>query len=122
MKKIIIVEDDPMLADLYKMKFSMSDFEVFMAKNGKEAIGIAKKENVDVVLTDLIMPEMDGYEMTKILRSGEYNPNIKIIIFSNMDQQDSEEKFAGFKVDGFVMKSKYTPSEMLEEVKKIINK
>lgn len=121
MQKIIIVEDDSMLADIYQMKFSSSGFEVFLAENGKLALEIAKKEKVDVILTDLIMPEMDGFALTKILRSGDYDPNIKIIIFSNMDQEDNQKKLAEFKISGYITKSNYSPAKLVEEVKKIIN-
>lgn len=120
MQKIIIVEDDQMLSDIYKMKFSNSGFEVLVAENGKEALEIAKKEKIDVVLTDLFMPEMDGFELTKILRSGEYDSEIKIIVFSNLDQEDSQKKFAELKINGYITKSNYTPAELVEEVKKII--
>lgn len=121
MQKIIIVEDDPMLIDIYKMKFSNSGFEVFVAENGKEALEIAKKEKIDTVLTDLFMPEMDGFELTKILRSGEYDSDIKIIVFSNLDKQDSQKKFANLKINGYITKSNYSPAELVDEVKKIIS-
>ena len=120
MQKIIIVEDDPMLSDIYQMKFSNSGFEVFLAENGKVALEVAKKENADVVLSDLVMPEMDGFELAKKLRSEEYDPNIKIIIFSNLDPENSKEKFGDLKIDGIITKSNYNPSQLVEEVKKII--
>jgi len=121
MSKIIIVEDDPMISEIYQKKFSASGFEVFLAENGKVALDIVKKEKVDIVLSDLIMPEMDGFELTKILRSGTYDPNIKIIMLSNLSQEDSRKKVLELGANGFIAKSEFTPAEMVNEVKKIIN-
>lgn len=122
MTKIIIVEDDPMLSDIYQMKFSSSGFEVSVAENGKVALDIIKKEKIDIVLVDIVMPEMDGFELTRILRSGNYDSKIKIIIVSNLDQEDIKKKFADLKIDGFIAKSNYNPTELVEEVQKIINR
>ena len=84
MAKIVIVEDDSMIAEIYKKKFSESGFEVLMAVSGDEVLSLAKKEKIDIILLDLIMPKMDGFAVTKELRSGKYDSNIKIIIFSKM--------------------------------------
>ena len=118
MSKIIIVEDDPMISEIYQMKFSTSGLKVFLAKTGKEALEIIKEKKIDIVLSDLIMPEMDGFELTKILRGGDYDPKIKIIMLSNL--VDSREKVIELGADGFVAKSAFTPAEIVNEVKKII--
>ena len=120
MSKIIIVEDDPMLSEIYQMTFSGAGFEVFLAENGKTALDVIKKENVDVVLSDLIMPEMDGFELIKILRGGEYDPKIKIIITSNLSDEDNHKKAIELGANGFIIKSNCTPSQLVEEAKKII--
>lgn len=121
MSKIIIVEDDPMISEIYQKKFSDSGFEVFLAENGKIALDIVKKEKVDIVLSDLIMPEIDGFELTKILRSETYDPGIKIIMLSNLSQEDSRKKAIEAGANGFIAKSDFTPAEMVSEVKKIIS-
>lgn len=121
MSKILIVEDDPMLSEIYQMKLSSSGFEVFLAETGKQALEIIKKEKIDVVLSDLVMPEMDGFKLLKILRSGEYDPNIKIIMLSNLSQDDSRKEVLGLGANGFLAKSDFTPAEMVKEVKRMIN-
>jgi len=119
MSKIIIVEDDSMISEIFQRKFSESGFEVFLAENGKQALEIINKEKINVVLSDLIMPEMGGFELTKTLRGGGYDPNIKIIIISNLI--DSLENAIELGANGFLTKSAFTPTEMVNEVKKILD-
>ncbi len=121
MQKIIIVEDDSMLQEIYKTKFSNSGFEVFIAENGKVTLEILKKEKINVVITDLIMPEMDGFELIKNLRGGEYDPNIKIIALSNLSQKEDRDSVMQLGANGFIVKSDFTPTQLVAEVKKILN-
>jgi two-component system alkaline phosphatase synthesis response regulator PhoP len=122
MAKIVIVEDDSMIAEIYKKKFSESGFEVLMAVSGDEVLNLAKKEKIDVILLDLIMPKMDGFEVTKNLRSGNFDPNIKIIIFSNLNQAEDKEKAMNLGANGFIVKSSYNPSELVAEVQRLSNR
>ena len=121
MAKIVIVEDDPMIAEIYNKKFSSSGFEVLMATSGEGVLSLVKKEKIDIILLDLIMPKMDGFTVTKELRSGKYDPNIKIIIFSNLNQEEDKEKAMNLGANGFVAKSSYNPSELVAEVQRLAN-
>lgn len=118
MSKILIVEDDPMMREIYEKKFSEAGFEVSMAENGKQAIDVIKKEKIEVVLSDLVMSEMDGFELVKTLRGEGYDPNIKIIILSNLF--DSKDQVMELGANGFLSKYAHIPSEIVAEVKKII--
>lgn len=122
MANIIIVEDDPMISEIYQKKFSDSGFTVFAADSGDKALEIAKKEKVDAILLDLIMPKMNGFEVVKALREGpEYDKNIKIIIFSNLSQREDREKAMKLGADGFITKADYTPSALVKEVERLMN-
>jgi len=120
MQKMLIAEDDQMLQDIYKMKFSNSGFEVFVAENGKVALEIAKKEKIDIVLTDSIMPEMDGVELIRNLRGGEYDPSMKIIMLSNLSQKEDRDNVMQLGATGFIAKTDFTPAQLVIEVNKII--
>jgi len=121
MAKIILVEDDSMTIEIYKKKFEEAGFEVVIATTGKEALNRAAKEDADVMLLDLVLPELGGLEVLKeIKKSGKYNPGLKVIIFSNLDSEEEKSSALKYGVDGFIPKTKYTPSELVEEVKKII--
>jgi len=119
MTKIVIVEDDSMIAEIYKRKFSESGFEVLMAVSGEEVLNLAKKEKIDIILLDLMMPKMDGFAVTKSLRSGEYDANIKIIIFSNLNQKEDRDKAMDLGANGFITKANYNPSELVAEVQRL---
>jgi len=110
-----------MTIEIYKKKFEEAGFEVVIATTGKEALNCAAKENADVMLLDLVLPELGGLEVLKeIKKSGKYNPGLKVIIFSNLDSEEEKSSALKYGADGFIPKTKYTPSELVEEVKKII--
>ena len=112
-----------MIAEIYQKKFSDSGFEVFMATNGDQALNLAKVQKPDVIMTDLIMSRMDGFQLIEALRSGEeYDPNIKIIVTSNLSQTEDQEKAEKLGANGFVAKSEYSPSDLVKEVQRLISK
>lgn len=119
MASIIIVEDDPMISEIYQKKFADSGFQVFAATSGEQTLSIAKKEKIDLILLDLIMPKMSGLEVIENLRGGGYDPGIKIIVFSNLSSGEDREKALRLGANGFVAKSEYTPSELVREVQRL---
>ncbi|MDR3559567.1 MAG: response regulator [Candidatus Pacebacteria bacterium] len=121
MTNIIIVEDDPMISEIYQKKFSDSGFHVMAAESGEQALVLAKKEKVDVMLLDLIMPKMNGFEVIQAIRSGGYDENIKIIVFSNLNQREDHEKAIKLGADGFILKADYTPSALVKEVERLMD-
>ena len=120
MQKMLIAEDDPKISDLYRMVFSTTDFEVFMAENGKKALEILKKEKVDIVLTDSVMPEMDGFELIEALRGGEFDKNMKIIMLSNLSEKEDHDRAMKLGANGYIIKSNFNPDQLVEEVRKIV--
>jgi DNA-binding response OmpR family regulator len=121
MLRVLIVEDDPMISEIYQKKFSREGHEVLTAVSGEQVLNLAKREKIDIILLDLIMPKMDGFEVIKNLRSGSYDPKIKIIVFSNMSQSEDREKALELGADGFILKSQYNPSELVAEVVRLSN-
>lgn len=119
--KIIIAEDDPMISAIYQKKFSESGFQVFAVDSGDQVLALAKKEKVDVVLLDLILPKMNGFEVIEKIRGQEFDPGIKIIVFSNLSQKEDREKAQKMGANGFVSKADYTPSNLVAEVGRLLN-
>jgi len=119
MVKIIIVEDDSMISEIYHKKFSDSGFEVFAVTTGEQALNVARTKKVDVVMTDLIMPKMDGFQVIENLRNGEFDPNIKIIVTSNLSQKEDRDKAINLGANGFVAKSEYSPSDLVKEIQRL---
>ena len=110
-----------MISEIYQKKFSQSGYEVFLANSGEQALNLINKEKVDVILTDLIMPKIDGFEVIKNSRSSSLNSGVKIIVSSNLGQKENRDKALEAGADEFVVKSEYTPGDLIKEVDRIIN-
>lgn len=110
-----------MISEIYQKKFSEKGYEVLTAFSGDQVLEIVKKHKVDIVLLDLLIPKMDGFVVIEKLRNGNYDQNIKIIVSSNLSQKDDREKVMALGANGFIIKSQYTPSEMIEEIKRLIS-
>jgi chemosensory pili system protein ChpA (sensor histidine kinase/response regulator) len=121
MTKVIIVEDDPMISEIYQRKFSESGFEVFPAANAEQALDLARAENVDLIMTDLIMPKMDGFQLIEAIRNEGYDKKIKIIVTSNLSEKEDREKAMRLGANGFVAKSDYSPSELVREIQRLMD-
>ncbi len=116
-QKILIVDDDNFLLDMYALKFSQNNFEVYTGSNGLQAIEKLKGGLVpNVILLDLIMPEMDGFEMLAKINSLQLAPNALKIILSNKSQQSDVEQGQSLGVAGYIVKANSTPTEVIEQV------
>lgn len=91
-KKILIVEDEFSLLNVLKMKFEQGNYKVYIASNGKEGIEMAKKEIPDLILLDIIMPEMDGFEVLKELKDNKETKGIPVVILTNSGREEEVEK------------------------------
>lgn len=121
MAKILIVEDDPMIAEIYQKKFISAGFEVAVAENGKKVLEEVENSQFDLVLLDMVLPEMSGLEILKKLKSGNYNPSMKVIIFSNLSEKSDRDEAMQNGADGFIGKTQYNPSELVTEVRRILH-
>ncbi|MEI7426197.1 MAG: response regulator [Candidatus Moraniibacteriota bacterium] len=119
MQKVLIAEDDPMISEIYQKKFTDNGYIVLTAFSGDQVLEIVKKEKVDILLLDLLIPKMDGFAVIENLRNGKYDPDIKIIVSSNLSQREDQEKVMALGANGFILKSQYTPSEMIKEIEKL---
>src|SRR3990167_3952564 len=89
--KIAIIEDDQAISQMYRMKFEAEGFEVETAENGKLGLELVDKMRPDIILLDLMMPEMTGDEMLVKLRATEWGKDLKVIILTNMGEQEAPE-------------------------------
>jgi CheY-like chemotaxis protein len=119
-KKILIVDDDSFLIDIYSRKFVSGGFDVDIALGGEEAIKKIKEKKPDILLLDIVMPGMDGLELLKRLNEEKIGEGIVRVVLSNQSQPLDVEKAAELGVDGYVVKASNTPSEVLAKVMEII--
>ena len=119
--KILLVEDEKDLAELFSLRLKADGFDITVATNGLEAIKLIKKINPDLVLLDLVMPDMDGYEVLKKLKKDKVLNETIIYVWSNLTQKDEIDKAKKLGANGYLVKSDYTPSKLSEKVKEILN-
>jgi len=119
-KKILLVEDDQYLIDIYKTRLEKEGYRVIVVQDGKDFFSILEKENPDLILLDIVLPHIDGWEILKALRKDPKFKEKKVVIISNLSQREEIEKARELGVIKFLVKAHYTPSEIAEEIKKII--
>ncbi len=120
-KKILIAEDDSFLLSMYANKFEMENFSVFTAEDGKKALRTALKELPDLILLDLMLPGMDGFEVLKELKSDEKGKRIPVILLTNLSQRDEIDRGIGLGAMDYLIKAHFMPSEVVEKVKNVLN-
>ena len=116
--KVAIVEDDQAISQMYRFKFEAEGFEVETASNGKLGLELAEKMKPDIILLDLMMPEMNGDEMLEKLRSTAWGKEIKVIILTNKGEQEIPDKVRQLNVQAVILKADMTPRQVTELVKK----
>lgn len=117
MSKVAIIEDDQAISQMYRIKFETEGFEVETAENGRLGLELAEKMRPDIILLDLMMPEMDGAEMLSQLRATTWGKNIKVIILTNVGEQEAPDKLEKLDVRRFIVKAEMTPRQVAEMVK-----
>lgn len=120
--KILIVEDESFLLDLYQIKLEQAGFEVVKAGNGNEGVSLARLEQPDLILLDILMPEIDGYEMLAKIKSDPKTKKIPVIIFSNLSQKEEIEKGLKLGASDYIIKTSITPAQLEEKVKEFLKK
>lgn len=121
-KKVLIVDDDVFLLDMYALKFKQAGFLVDIAQNGDEALAKIKENKPEIILMDVVMPKMDGFEVLRIIKKDNLAPGAVILILSNLGQKEDIDK--GFKLGAsdYIVKAHFTPSEVLEKVQSLLSK
>lgn len=118
MIKIAIVEDDQAISQMYRFKFEASGYRVEVAENGKDGLELVKEFKPDIVLLDLMMPIVTGDEMLRKLRDSSFGRNIKVIILTNMGEQEIPAYVKKLNVTDIILKANMTPRQVEEIVKK----
>ena len=119
--KVFIVDDDKFLLDMYALKFSEVGFSVCAAGSGAEVLDKLNDGFVpDVILLDIGMPGMDGFELLKNIKEKKLAPSAKIIILSNIGQENDIERGKKLGANGYIVKASVTPTEVVEKVKEVL--
>lgn len=122
MKHILLVEDDPFLVDIYTTKFKKANLEVEVATNGEEALAKLKEKTPDLVVLDLVLPRIDGWEILSKIKANPKLKNLKVVVLSNLGQKEEVEKGLKLGATKYLIKAHCTPSQVAEEVKRCLEK
>jgi DNA-binding response OmpR family regulator len=119
-KIILLVEDDVFVSDIYQTKLGSEGFLVQVAENGLEAMKFMEKGKPDLVLLDIVMPYMDGMEVLKRLKENTDWKNIPVILLTNLSEKEKIEEGLGMGATDYLIKSHFTPTEVVEKVKSVL--
>ena len=120
MLKILLVEDDQFISQLYSDKFSQFDYQVEVARDGFESLEILKKYKPDLILLDIVMPKMDGFEVLEHIKKDDSLNKIPVLMFTNMGDKMDIEKAMSLGAKSYIVKSYFTPAEVLDKINNLL--
>ena len=121
-KKILIIEDDLFLLEIYSRKFSEANFDITTAIEGESALEVIHKEKPDIILLDLILPKVDGLEVLRVIKKDKNLNKIPVVVLTNRGEKDLIEKSIKLGAAAYITKIAYTPTEVVSKVISIISK
>lgn len=116
--KILLIEDDPTLVEMYEIKFRISHMKMLVATGGYQGLDMVKKEKPDLVLLDIKMDDLDGFEVLKRMKSDPSMKHIPVYLLTNMGEKQSADKGKELGAERYIMKAKVTPQEVIDIVSK----
>lgn len=116
-KKILLVEDEKFIADLYAHVLNKANYLVKIAGNGGDAIKILEKEKFDLLLLDIVLPDMNGLEVLRQWKLKNVQTNMIIILLTNLGQDATIKEGFVLGATGYLVKASFTPDQIVNEVK-----
>ncbi|MBU0613029.1 response regulator [Patescibacteria group bacterium] len=121
-QKILLIEDDKMLLEMYTAKFTREGFDIKTAENGSDGLKAAREMKPDMVLLDIIMPKLDGFATLKEIRKDENIKDVPVILLTNLGQDQDIQKGKDLGADDYFVKANHTPTEIVEKVQELLKK
>ena len=116
-RKILLVEDDTALASVYRSRLELEGFDVCEANNGEDALSLAVSEHPDLILLDVMMPKISGFDVLDILRNTPETTNIRVIMLTALSQPKDKERAEQLGVDDCLVKSQVVIGDVVERVR-----
>lgn len=116
-KKILLVEDDEALANVYKSRLDIEGFETRWVGNGEDALAVAIEFKPDLILLDVMMPKISGFDVLDILRNTPETANIHVIMLTALSQPKDKERAENLGVDDYLVKSQVVIGDVIERVR-----
>lgn len=118
---ILLVEDEQMLADMYKAKFAMEHFAMVHAIDGADGLAKAKATKPDIILLDIIMPKMDGFLVLQELKKDPELKDVPVILLTNLGQEDDIAKGKKLGATDYFVKANHSPAEIVEKIRQYLH-
>jgi DNA-binding response OmpR family regulator len=118
--KVLIVDDDTFLSGIYATKLELEGFQVVTARDGEEGLKMAASEKPDIVLLDVLMPKLDGFETLKRLKQEDATKGIPVIMLTNLGQKEDIEQALEAGAQDYLIKAHFVPAEAVEKIKAVL--
>ena len=119
-KTILVIEDDPVLSVMYKTKLEAEGYTIISASNGVEGLASAKAEKPDLILLDIIIPQLDGFSVLEELKEDVKTKKTPVILLTNLGTDEDKEKGQKLGAVDYLVKANYTPEQISSEIKKFL--
>lgn len=119
--KVLLIEDEPDVLELYRLKLTLDDYEVVTAQSGQEGLDKALSEMPELIFLDIKMPGMDGFEVLKHLRSRDETKGIPVVILSNFDEEAMVEKGLSLGANEYLIKSHFSPGGLSDKIQQFFD-
>lgn len=119
---ILLAEDDRFVSDIYKRKLDTEGYEVLFAPDGREALKIMEEIVPDLVLLDIMMPFVDGMEVLQKMKGDPRWKFIPVVMLTNLAEKENIEKSISMGADGYIIKAHFTPSEVMQKIRTVLEK
>lgn len=117
---ILLIEDDPLLIDIYSTKLKESGFEVTVAPDGEKGLKSLEAQLPDLVLLDIVLPKQNGWEVLSKIRGDDRFKSLKVVLLSNLGQKEEIEKGLSLGADRYLIKAHFTPTQVVQEIQKLL--
>ena len=119
-KIILLIEDDEFLAELYAAKLSIEGYKVYLANDGQKGLKMVKEKLPVLVLLDILLPKMDGFEVLEAMKSDPKTKKIPVILLTNLSQRSDVQRGLDLGADDYLIKAHFMPSEVVAKIKRLI--
>lgn len=120
MSKVMVVEDDASLREIYSIRITAEGYDVVSAGDGEEALAVAVREKPDLILSDVMMPKISGFDMLDILRSTPETANIKVIMMTALSAEDQRQRGERLGADRYLVKSQVGIEDVINTIHEVL--
>ena len=120
--KILLIEDEEMLASMYSTKFKNDGFDIEISGDGEDGLKKLEKETYDFILLDIILPKLDGFAVLSEIRKGGKNSKTPVLLLTNLGQEEDVKKGEKLGASGYLVKANFTPTQVISKIKELLNK